>query len=252
MTRFLSLETSRVRVKCARGHSRRMASSWKRPTRRRAGQDRVWRLWSDAARHRQRGFAGLDSPVRPEIVCIILTDHAAVDRAVKAIQQGAYDFLVQPFTAEQVWQAVSRGLERRRLSLQVKRLQAVEAEARSLAKDKARLEEIDKAKMAFIRLVTHELQAPIAAIQNYMQLILDGYVPPEKQRATIERCMARADEQMALIADLLELGKLQRWERRARRRSCRWIKCCARRLSRSNFKRSTSVSGWRWTLPAMC
>jgi signal transduction histidine kinase len=93
--------------------------------------------------------------------------------------------------------------------LEVKRLQAVEAEARRLAEDKARLEEIDRAKMQFIRLVTHELQAPVAAIQNYLQLIMDGYVPPDKQRQTIEKCMDRADEQMALIADLLELGKLQ-------------------------------------------
>jgi signal transduction histidine kinase len=145
----------------------------------------------------------------PEIVCIVLADNASVDRAAQAVQQGAFDFLVKPFTADQVWRAVNRGLERRRLLLEVKRLQSAEAEAHRLAEDKTRLEEIDKSKTAFIRLVTHELQAPIAAIQNYMQLILDGYVPPEKQRATIERCMARADEQMALIADLLQLGKLQ-------------------------------------------
>jgi len=145
----------------------------------------------------------------PEIVCIVLADNASVDRAAQAIQQGAFDFLVEPFTADQVWLAVNRGLERRQLLREVKRLQSAEAEAHRLAEDKTRLEEIDKSKTAFIRLVTHELQAPIAAIQNYMQLILDGYVPPEKQRATIEKCMARADEQMALIADLLQLGKLQ-------------------------------------------
>jgi len=144
-----------------------------------------------------------------EIICILLADCAQVDLAVKAIQQGAHDFLVKPFTADQIWLAVNRGLEWRRLLLEVKRLQTAEAEARRLAEDKTRLEEIDKSKTAFIRLVTHELQAPIAAIQNYLQLVMDGYVPPEKQRATIEKCMARADEQMALIADLLELGKLQ-------------------------------------------
>lgn len=110
----------------------------------------------------------------PEAVCIILTQRATAELAVKAVQQGAYDFVVKPFTAAELRVAAERGLERRRLSLQVKRLQAVEAEARRLAQDKARLEEIDKSKMAFIRLVTHELQAPVAAIQNYMQLILDG------------------------------------------------------------------------------
>jgi len=145
----------------------------------------------------------------PELVCIILTGSGTVDLAMKAAQRGAYDVLVKPFTSDGLWLAVNRGLERRRLSLEVKRLRALEAEVHRLTQDKARLEEIDKAKMTFIRLVTHELQAPVAAIQNYLELILDGYVPPEKQRATIEKCMARADEQMALIADLLELGKLQ-------------------------------------------
>ena len=145
----------------------------------------------------------------PEVAYILLTDSAHVDLAIQAVQRGAFDFLVKPFAPEQLWLDVHRGLERRQLSLEVKRLQAVEAEARRLAEDKARLEEIDRAKMQFIRLVTHELQAPVAAIQNYLQLIVDGYVPPDKQRQTIEKCMDRADEQMALIADLLELGKLQ-------------------------------------------
>jgi signal transduction histidine kinase len=158
------------------------------------------------------GSADLIAPIHahdPEAVCIVLAHRDAAEQAAQLVQQGAFYFVVKPFTAAELWAAAGRGLERRWLSLQVKRLQAVEAEAQRLAQDKARLEEIDKSKMTFIRLVTHELQAPVAAIQNYMQLILDGYVPPEKQRATIEKCMARADEQMAMIADLLELGKLQ-------------------------------------------
>jgi len=145
----------------------------------------------------------------PEAICLLLADSAQVAQATRAVQQGAYDFVVSPLSAEAVWLAAQRGLEKRRLALELKRLRECEAESRQLAQDKARLEELDRAKTNFIRLVTHELQAPIAAIQNYLQLILDGYVPPDKQRATIEKCMARADEQMALISDLLELGKLQ-------------------------------------------
>lgn len=88
-----------------------------------------------------------------------------------------------------------------------------EMRAGELAKLNARMAELDKARSQFIRLVTHELRAPVAAIQSYLRLILDGYVPPEKQREIIEKSERRALEQLALISDLLELARLQ--EKRA-------------------------------------
>jgi two-component system sensor histidine kinase/response regulator len=145
----------------------------------------------------------------PEIVCIIITGYATVELAIRAIKAGAYDFLTKPFTVDELLHVVNQGLERRRLSLGAKRLQAVEAEAFLLAEEKARLEELDRAKVAFIRLVTHELKAPISAISNYLDLILKGYVPPEQQRDILIRAQDRAAEQIALISDLLEFGQLK-------------------------------------------
>jgi two-component system sensor histidine kinase/response regulator len=145
----------------------------------------------------------------PEIVCIIITGYATVEMAVSAIKQGAYDFLTKPFSVDDLNLAVNQGLERRRLSLEAKRTVAAEAESRKLADEKSRLEELDRAKKQFIRLVTHELQSPINAIQSYLNLIRDGYVPPDKLPEIIEKCTARADEQRALIADLLVLGQLE-------------------------------------------
>ena len=152
----------------------------------------------------------------PEIVCIIITGYATVAMAVNAIKQGAYDFLTKPFGVDDLLLAVEHGLEHRRLISEQRRLAQVEAEALRLTGEKAKLEEIDKAKAAFIRLVTHELQAPIAAIESYLRLILDGFVPPDDQRAMLERAEARAQEQMALIADLLEFGRLRDGQKRGR------------------------------------
>ncbi len=84
-----------------------------------------------------------------------------------------------------------------------------EVRAGELAGLNARLEELDKARSQFIRLVTHELRAPVAAIQSYLRLILDGYVPQEKQRGIIEKSERRALEQLAIISDLLDLAHLQ-------------------------------------------
>lgn len=145
----------------------------------------------------------------PEIVCIIITGYGTVELAVQAIKQGAYDFLTKPFSVDTLLLAVRQGLERRRLSLEAKRASEMEAETRRLMEEQERLLELDRAKQRFIRLVTHELKAPVAAIQYYLNLLQDGYVPPEGQGEIIQACMARAEEELALIDDLLELGRLQ-------------------------------------------
>jgi two-component system, sensor histidine kinase and response regulator len=145
----------------------------------------------------------------PDIICIIITGYATVELAVTAIKQGAYDFLTKPFTMDDLLLIVNRGIERRTLSLEAKRLQKIEEEAKRLAEDKARLEELDKAKVAFIRLVTHELQAPINAISTYIDLILNGYIPPEEIKEFLERAQTRAKEQIKMITDLLEYGRLK-------------------------------------------
>jgi len=87
--------------------------------------------------------------------------------------------------------------------------QACEVRAGELASLNQRLAELDKARSQFIRLVTHELRAPVAAIQSYLRLILDGYVPQERQHEIIEKSERRALEQLALISDLLDLARLQ-------------------------------------------
>ncbi len=165
------------------------------------------------------GISGIDliekiHEVDPETVIIIITGYATVEMAVRAIKQGAYDFLTKPFSVDDLLLVVQQGLERRRLMLETKRLQMIEVEAKKLSEEKARLEELDRAKMQFIRLVTHELQAPIAAIQTYIKLILEGYVTPDKLQSTLEKCLERAEEQMTMIRDLLELGRAQVVEQR--------------------------------------
>ncbi len=144
-----------------------------------------------------------------DCVCIVITGYATVELAVKAIKEGAYDFVNKPFTAEDLVQAVDHGMERRRQSLDAKRCLQAEAETERLVADKARMEEIDRAKMAFVRMVTHELRAPVAAIQSYLRLILDGYVPAERQPEILARAEMRAREQLDLISDLLELSRIQ-------------------------------------------
>ncbi|MBN1305980.1 MAG: hybrid sensor histidine kinase/response regulator [Anaerolineales bacterium] len=145
----------------------------------------------------------------PDIICIIITGYATIDHAVQAIKQGAYDFITKPFSVDNLVLAVNQGLEKRRLAIETKRLQTIELKTQQLAQEKAQLEELDRAKRRFILLLTHELKAPVAAIQNYLQLMLEDYIPAERKIEITYKCKARAEEEMAIISDLLELGRLQ-------------------------------------------
>ncbi len=145
----------------------------------------------------------------PDIICIIITGYATVELAIRAIKQGAYNFLTKPFSVDELTLAVNQGIEHQRLSLESKRLQTAEAEARRLADEKNRLEELDKAKKLFFRLMTHELQAPLSAIQSYLQLLLEEYIAPDQQHVVLEKCVVRLEEEKKLIGDLMVLGRLQ-------------------------------------------
>lgn len=100
-----------------------------------------------------------------------------------------------------------------RLRIKAKKLleanQACESQVQKLAELNEKLKKADEMRTQFTLLVTHELRAPVAAIHSYLKLILDGYVPPERQREILERSERRAREQLDLIADLLELGRIQ-------------------------------------------
>ena len=84
-----------------------------------------------------------------------------------------------------------------------------ELRAGKLARLNIRLKEMDRARSLFIRLVTHELRAPVAGIQSYLQLILEGYVPEDRIMEILSKSERRARDQLELIGDLLEIARLE-------------------------------------------
>jgi len=147
--------------------------------------------------------------IDPDIICIMITGFATIEMAITAIKEGAYDFLTKPFSMDVLLLAVNQGLERRSLSLEAKRIAQVELEAKKLAEDKLRLEKLDQAKRQFLSLVTHELKSPVSAVENYLKLILQGYVDPENETQILEQCIIRTQEERKLIDDLMVLGQLE-------------------------------------------
>ena len=138
----------------------------------------------------------------PNAVCVIITGFGSIELAVEAVRHGAYDFLSKPFTSDELLMSVHQGLE-------WGRLKAIEAEAKELAQTKGELQRLGEARRQLMLGVAHELRAPVAAVQSYINLILAGYVATDELRPTLFRMQERLDEMLDLIADLLELARLK-------------------------------------------
>ncbi|MBI2899639.1 MAG: sigma-54-dependent Fis family transcriptional regulator [Planctomycetes bacterium] len=68
------------------------------------------------------GMDGLELQKRlradfPDVPVVMITAYGAVETAVRALKQGAYDYVVKPLSAEELKSAVRRALESRRLRL---------------------------------------------------------------------------------------------------------------------------------------
>src|SRR6058998_3000155 len=76
---------------------------------------------------RMPGLTGLEllraaKAIRPDVDVILLTAFGTVEEAVKAMKDGAYDFLTKPFRREQLLKLIDKALERRELIEQNKAL----------------------------------------------------------------------------------------------------------------------------------
>ncbi len=145
----------------------------------------------------------------PDTVCVIITGYATVELAVEAIRAGAYDFISKPFTADLLRITVDQGLEKKRLSLEAKRVEELERQAAELARARKELERLDLVKTGFMLTVAHELRAPLTAIQSFLTAVLKGYIPPKQQEKMLRRSIERAQELLDMVDDLLHLAAVK-------------------------------------------
>ncbi|MCB9764672.1 MAG: sigma-54-dependent Fis family transcriptional regulator [Alphaproteobacteria bacterium] len=60
----------------------------------------------------------------PDVPVVLITAHASLETAIRAIREGAYDFLPKPFGADQLLVVVERAMERHRLTQENRQLRA--------------------------------------------------------------------------------------------------------------------------------
>ena len=135
-----------------------------------------------------------------DLLVIMITAYASLDNAVTATRRGAYDFLAKPFTPEELRGAVRKAA--RHLILQ--------RQARRLAEEKRQV------RFQFVSVLAHEMKAPIAAIEGYLQMIHERSIGGklEDYDRMLDRCLIRIEGMRKLIADLLDLTSIESGQRR--------------------------------------
>jgi len=74
-----------------------------------------------------------------------------------------------------------------------------------------RLTELDRLRTYFLGMVSHDLKAPLVAVESYIQVILGGFAGEisEEQREMLDRSSHRIGELLELIGDLLDVSRIE-------------------------------------------
>ncbi len=155
--------------------------------------------------HKMGGMSGievLEQVVRREldVLTIMITAFATLETAVHATKSGAFDFLAKPFTPDELKETI------RKAALHLVTLR----QARKLAAEKRRV------RFEFISVLGHELKAPLAAIEGYLNIIRDQALGPDvaAYAPAVQRCLVRAEGMRKLIMDLLDLTRIESGQKR--------------------------------------
>jgi signal transduction histidine kinase len=151
------------------------------------------------------GMSGLDvlkevRERRYDTLIVMITAYATLETAIEATKRGAHDFLPKPFTPEDLRVAVRRAV----------RHYLIQREARRLAEEKRQV------RFQFISVLGHELKAPLAAVEGFLQILKDGSAgnDPDVIARIVDRALVRTEGMRKLIVDLLNLTRIESGQKR--------------------------------------
>jgi two-component system phosphate regulon sensor histidine kinase PhoR len=81
----------------------------------------------------------------------------------------------------------------------------------TVLRDITKLKEIEKVKSQFVSMVAHELRAPLAAIEGWLDVVISGEAggDEKQERQWLQRAKERSKSLLALVNDLLEINKIE-------------------------------------------
>src|SRR6056297_319525 len=130
-----------------------------------------------------------------DIIVMIITSYASLELAVKATDQGAYDFIPKPFTPQELKSSMENVTKNIFLRSMTKKLNKEGKEVR----------------FQFLSVLSHELKSPLNAVEGYLQIMQERQAGNNLSDydQVIDRSLQRIKGMRTLIMDLLDLTRIQ-------------------------------------------
>ncbi|MFC2096233.1 ATP-binding protein [Bacteroidota bacterium] len=132
---------------------------------------------------------------KPEILVMMITSYASLELAVKATNNGAHDFIPKPFTPQELKSSLEN----------VSKHLFLRGMTRKMNKEGKEI------RYQFLSVLSHELKAPLNAIEGYLNLMQDKEAGESiaDYEQMIDRSLQRIKGMRNLIMDLLDLTKIR-------------------------------------------
>ncbi len=126
---------------------------------------------------------------------MMITSYASLDLAIKATNNGAYNFVPKPFTPQELKTAMEGITKHLYLQRMTKKLN----------------EEGKQIRFQFLSVLSHELKSPINAVEGYLRIMQDRQVGNnlDDYDTMIDRSLERIKGMRSLIMDMLDLTRLE-------------------------------------------
>jgi two-component system sensor histidine kinase/response regulator len=150
--------------------------------------------------YKMPGLSGLEvldriRDLKLDMLTVMITAYASIETAVTATKRGAYDFLAKPFTPDELKATIRKAAARIILA----------KHARKLAQERKQV------RFQFIRVLGHELKAPLGAIEGYLNMMKDQTLGSDFSAYgdMVQRSCKRIEGMRKLIVDLLDMTRIE-------------------------------------------
>ncbi len=166
-------------------------------------------------------------PELESLPILMLTAKADDEFRVKLLREGVQDYLMKPFSVEELlarvrnWVSLkrTRDLLQAELATQSLDLEALTQELtlrkrelqlalKGLRQQAEELTQANQLKNEFLAIVSHELRTPLNIILGWLHLLRTRNFPPERTKLALEIMDRNAKSLTKLIEDLLDISKL--------------------------------------------
>jgi len=134
---------------------------------------------------------------------LMMTAHASLDTAVKAIQESVYDFLIKPVDFNYLRRAIKKAEEKLYLEQENKRLIDI------LKHNNGELERLNNMKSKFMSMASHDLSNSLMTLQISFEMLASTIKPNDDQKKKMDFINTSIVQISRLIGDLVDWASIE-------------------------------------------